>query len=88
MTSLDTQGYLIGNGSLDNIEMSTNGLFTQLSITTVNKTNGAPDNYTVSFISTIPVSNYDNLYIQFPRTITLPTQPVCVPVTCLSNITC
>jgi hypothetical protein len=33
MTSIDTQGYIIGNGSLDNIEMKTNGLFTQMSVT-------------------------------------------------------
>lgn len=89
MTSKDSSGNLIGEGPLDNIRMNTPGAYTDLKVEQSTSINGAKADYTVTFVSTIPVSDGDIFYLGFPKTISTPKEPLCeVLNNCLTAVTC
>jgi hypothetical protein len=88
MTSKDSSNNLIGEGPLDNIRMNKAGAFTDLKVEQSSPINGDKADYTVTFVSTIPVSDGDIFYLGFPKTISTPKEPVCEIKACLTAVTC
>lgn len=63
--------------------------FDTLVLTPFDKTNGVETDYTVNFISPVPVNDGDKLYIKFPKTIKVGKTPPCeIKSDCLLEMEC
>jgi hypothetical protein len=88
MTSTDADGFAVGSGNLDNIVMSEPALFTNMTVTADNETNGAVTDYTVSFSAPLPLYDGDRFNVLFPSEIKTPRSPLCEKVSCLDSLSC
>ena len=59
MNSTDAAGNKVGDGSLDNIRMTSPALFKELTIVPTNKTNGAVTEYLVTFKPSVGLEDGD-----------------------------
>jgi len=81
--SFDASGNVVGDGSIDNIQMTEAGKFTVMTITPSNQTNGAINDYLVKYTTSIPDADGDLFYLSFPKTIRTPKEPVCEKGDCV-----
>lgn len=88
MTTVDSEGYAVGSGDLDNIAMTEPSFFTDLTVVNDNQTNGATTDYTFKFSAAVPLYDGDRFNVLFPKEIKTPRKLECEPVTCLDEIKC
>jgi hypothetical protein len=87
--TFDEDDFQIDTGTGFAITMTTAGSLDSFSASPGNLTNGAMTNYTLTFKSSIPLTNGDVMYITFPSDVSLLASGVsCKAVSKISAISC
>ena len=73
-------GNIIATGQVSNLRMTQPSTFTDIRIEPFHKQNGIQTGYLVDFKSVTPTDEGDQMYIEFPKTIEKPKEPVCQAV--------
>lgn len=68
--------------------MQSPGNFPKMVVFGTNTTNGATADYTVSWISAIPMVNGDSFHMRFPTEMKTPIEPICEAIKCLKELAC